>query len=123
MVEELDNYIISTKNNRQGLLDGMQIYCNEEVETEPHFHIRLKDNVGVAIYFNKAEYLEPLSRLLTDEEVKIIVKYLNSRCNIETFKDYTNWQYLIYAWNNQNYNIKLNDDIVMPDYTKLNERK
>lgn len=118
MVEEIDNYTISTWSNRGELPDGMQIYCNEEGEAEPHFHIKLIDGVNVAIYFYKAEYLQPFSRPLTDEEVKIIFKYLNSRCNIEPFR--TNWEYLIFAWNNQNDNRKINNETVMPDYTKLN---
>ena len=130
MVEGFDDYIISTKNNRTGLLDDTQIFCNEEVETEPHFHIKLKDNADVAIYFDKAEYLEPLQRTLTNEELDIIIKYLKQKCNIKFFKDYTNWQYLIYAWNNQNANTMsfifpakegLDVNMQMPDFRMLNK--
>lgn len=132
MIEEIDNYTISPWNNRQGLPDEMQIYCNEEVETEPHFHIKFKDGIDVAIYFDRAEYLYPLYRKLTDAEIDVVIKYLNSKCNIKYFIDYTNWQYLIYAWNNQNANsqgyvypnkVELDENIEIPNYTKLNEKE
>lgn len=132
MIEELDNYVISTTNNRNSLLDGMQIYCDEEVEAEPHFHIKFKDGIDVAVYFDRAEYLYPLYRKLTDAEIDVLIKHLNSRCNIDYFKDYTNWQYLIFAWNNQNANVQgyiypskkeLDESMAMPDYTKLDKEQ
>ena len=133
MFEEIDNYIISTKNNREGLLDGMQIYCNEEVEQEPHFHIKFADNTDIAIYFDRAEYLEPLERQLTDAELDILVRYLKSKCSKDirdNFNIDTIWQYLIFAWNNQNansqgeiypYKDKIDENMEMPDYAKLKE--
>lgn len=130
MIEELDNYIISTDNNRIGLIDGMQIYCDEDIETEPHFHIKLKYNAEVAICLKKAKYLHPISRRLTTQELLALIKYLQQKCNIEYYNNYKNWQYLIYAWNNQNLiqgafifpaKEKLDINMPMPDYKKLNE--
>lgn len=132
MYEEINNYTISSCNNRQGLPDGMQIYCDEEVEAEPHFHIKFADGIDVAVYFGKAEYLEPLSRKLTNEEIDVLINYLNSRCNIDYFKDYTNWRYLIFTWKNQNANSQgsiypnkeeLDENMEMIDYRKLNEEQ
>ncbi len=133
MIEELDNYIISTDNNRIGLIDGMQIYCDEDIETEPHFHVKLSNNSNVAIYFRKPKYLYPIYSKLSDEELEVLNNYLKSKCSdyiVKHFNIDTNWKYLIYAWNNQNANSqgsiyphkeKLDENMEMPDYTKLNE--
>ena len=131
--EEQDNYRISTWQNRGELPEGMEIYCDEDIESKPHFHIKLPDSCNVAIYFDKAEYLYPLSRKLTEEEIEIVVKYLKQKVTEEVFRGYwkteTNWKYLIYAWNNENtggswcyYPEKeeVSEDLEMPDYRKLN---
>lgn len=133
MIEEIDNYTISTWNNRQGLSDEMQIYCDEDVEAEPHFHVKLQNGTDIAIYFKNAQYLKPLSRKLTNEELNVLIKYLQAKCSMQLGKfkaDMTNWQYLIFAWNNQNvnsqgsiypYKEELDENIEMPDYRNLNE--
>ena len=93
MVEEINNYIISTENNRIGLLEDMQIYCDEE-EQEPHFHIKLANNTDIGLYFGKAEYLQPLSRPLTDVELDVLVEYLKSKSSeyiVNHFNINTNW--------------------------------
>ena len=132
--EEHDDYVVSTWENRRDLLEGMQIYCDDDIEAKPHFHIRLPDSCNVAIYFDKAEYLYPLSRKLTEEEIQILIKYLSRKCEGKYVKaiagDRTNWEYLIHAWNNENtggswcyYQEKeeVSEDLEMPDYSKLNE--
>lgn len=132
--EEQDNYVISTWANRKGLPDGMNIYCDEDIEAKKHFHIKLPDSCNVAIYFDKAEYLEPLSRKLTDEEIEILIKYLNQNVDEDCFrgawKNKTNWNYLKGAWNQENTGgnwcyyqekEKLSEDLEMPDYRLLNE--
>lgn len=132
MIEEIDNYIISTRNNREGLMDGMQIYCDEDMEQEPHFHVRLPNNSEVAIYFKKAEYLFPIFSKLSDVELEVLINYLKAKCSNYIKKHFTidtNWKYLIFAWNNQNannqgfiypYKEELDENLEMPDYMKLN---
>ena len=134
--EEHDDYVVSTWENRRDLPDGMEIYCDDDIEAKPHFHIKLPDSCNVAIYFDKAEYLEPLSRKLTDEEIEIMIKFLSRKCEGRYVRklagDSSNWELLIFAWNNENTGgswcyyqekEKLSDDLKMPDYSRLNEKK
>ena len=132
MVEEIDNYTISTWSNRSDLIEGVQIYCDEDIELAPHFHIKLPDKSDVALYFDRAEYLQPLQRPLTDKEIEMLIRYLKQKCHIEYYDNYTNWEYLIYAWNNQNCTTnnfifpekeQLNSNLKMPDYRNLNKEQ
>lgn len=82
----------------------------------PHFHI-LKDNKTIqCVRIDKAEYFTHSGKYtyeLNSEEIKALIKFLNSRYPV------TNWVYVVNQWNLENKNYQISDDLDMPDYTKL----
>jgi len=133
LVEDVDYFNISLQD-RDERLDGGRIYCNEDSEKEPHFHYRLKDGADVVILFKEAEYMYPLERLLTNKEIDNLITFLKGTTKSE-YGEENNWETAIFAWNNENYKAnshnngifpyyeKLQEDLPMPDYTKLKEEQ
>lgn len=81
--------------------------------------------------YEKAEYLEPKPRALTKNEIDNMIRILKTEYN-KAYKE-THWKAGVWLWNNQNYEYngnsptwfpkykKLDENIKMPDYTKLND--
>lgn len=117
-------------------LNGGRCYTRQDQEREPHFVYELATGEQFNILFERAEYLQPVHRKLTKQELEILVRYLNApqledeRLSLD-FKNY--WQFGVWLWNDQNYDYvrsnpswfpkykKLDENLQMPDYTKLNE--
>ena len=116
------------------VLNGGKCYTRQDQERVPHFCYELSTGEVFCILFEKAEYLQPISRKLTQEELNVLVKFLNS------FKHYkrgnnnvTAWESGVWLWNDQNYEYnqygeswfpkykKIDENIKMPDYSKLND--
>lgn len=117
-------------------LNGGRCYTKQDQERTPHFIYKVPTGEEFSILFEKAEYLQPIPRKLTQEELDVLVKFLNT----EEPKEYkikneieTYWQSGVWLWNNQNYDYnedspkwfpkykKIADGVKMPDYTKLND--
>ena len=123
---------VITINSNERRLKEAKIYLERDEEVIPHFNLVLKDGSTFKIMLEKAEYIEPIPRKLTDEEIDIVIKYLDSKCEDEyfggRFEGYKNWHLLIFAWNNENAHAqsyiypkkrRLNEKLPMPDYKKL----
>lgn len=115
-------------------IGGGKCYTQQDQEKRPHFIYELKTGEKFGILLEKAEYLFPISRKLTQQELDVLVKLLNApveeNYKIKNVKN--NWEFGILLWNSQNYNYnkyssnwfvkykKINENTTMPDYTKLN---
>lgn len=133
LVEYKDDCYFTNKYDTKDFLDGASLITRRDQEAKPNFHYILKDGTDISILFEKAEYLEPIPRKLTQEELDRLVKFLNMYKDKEHTR--TNWQSGVWLWNDQNYNDnephylnylprykKIDENIKMPDYTKLNDR-
>lgn len=101
--------------------DGFEVYVNtDDGGNIPHFHYRVKgswDN-HTCIKLDKPEYFhhDGKESLLNSKQRKNLIQFLN-RFDDEEGK--TNWQILVIEWNRNNSNKKVDRNIPMPDYTKL----
>lgn len=132
LIEYVDSCHFSDYD-RDERLECARVYCEAEIELEPHFHYVLPDGSDIAISFLEAEYLYPLKRKLTEREIENLITFLkgshsNNRWNC------TNWKLGIITWNRQNYrkskgewesiypnHKKLDENLQMPDYRLLNK--
>lgn len=88
----------------------------------PHFHIVDKQTLGskfhTCIKITSAEYFHHTGKedVLNSKQRKLLVTYLSS-----TIKHgLTAWEYLVMTWNFNNSDLNVDENIQMPDYTKLN---
>lgn len=110
-------------------LNGAMLYTKQDQERTPHFIYRTADGEEIGILYEKAEYLEPKPRALTKEEIENLIQVLSRKYKTGTRE--THWQAGVWLWNDQNYEYnnyapswfpkykKLDENIRMPDYTKL----
>lgn len=114
-------------------LEGGKCYTMQDQERTPHYIYELNTGEKFAILLEKAEYLHPIPRKLTQHELDILVKYLNAPVIEKLFKCKNYWQMGIFMWNNQNYDYnehspswfpkykRIDENISIPDYSKLND--
>lgn len=126
-IEYIDTATFGLKKH----LNGGTCYTKQDQERTPHFIYKVPTGEEFAILFEKAEYLQPTSRKLTQKELDVLVKFLNTEYKIKEEVE-TYWQSGVWLWNNQNYEYneyspkwfpkykKIADNVKMPDYTKLN---
>lgn len=126
-IEYIDTATFGLKKH----LNGGTCYTKQDQERTPHFIYKVPTGEEFAILFEKAEYLQPTSRKLTQKELEVLVKFLNTEYKIKEEVE-TYWQSGVWLWNNQNYEYneyspkwfpkykKIADNVKMPDYTKLN---
>lgn len=131
-----EEYIDITVFGTEKDLNGGRCFTTLDQERTPHFIYKLKTGEKFGILFEKPEYLYPIQRKLTQDELDILVSFLNKVNNSKYLpKPETNWQTGLWIWNWQNYKSnfyspswfprykKLDENLVIPDYTKLNERE
>lgn len=126
-IEYIDTATFGLKKH----LNGGTCYTKQDQERIPHFIYKVPTGEEFAILFEKAEYLQPTPRKLTQKELDVLVKFLNAEYKIKEEVE-TYWQSGVWLWNNQNYEYneyspkwfpkykKIADNVKMPDYTKLN---
>lgn len=126
-IEYIDTATFGLKKH----LNGGTCYTKQDQERTPHFIYKVPTGEEFAILFEKAEYLQPTPRKLTQKELDVLVKFLNTEYKIKEEVE-TYWQSGVCLWNNQNYEYneyspkwfpkykKIADNVKMPDYTKLN---
>ena len=90
-----------------------------------HFHYRDSQTRGqefhTCIKIEKAEYFHHTGKedVLNSSQRKELVKFLNEPYHNKRFNG-TNWHYLLNLWNNENNsNLVVDEDLVMPDYRQL----
>lgn len=126
-IEYIDTATFGLKKH----LNGGTCYTKQDQERTPHFIYKVPTGEEFAILFETAEYLQPTPRKLTQKELDVLVKFLNTEYKIKEEVE-TYWQSGVWLWNNQNYEYneyspkwfpkykKIADNVKMPDYTKLN---
>lgn len=130
--EYIDITVFGTKKE----LNGGRCFTKLDQEKTPHFIYQLKTGEEFGILFERPEYLSPIPRKLTQEELDTLVNFLSKTNNSKYLsKPETNWQTGLWVWNWQNYNFnsyspswfpkyrKLDENLLMPDYKKLNENE
>lgn len=129
--EYIDSASFSTKYD----LKGGRCFTRQDQEREPHFIYKLATGEEFTISFIEPKYLYPIPRKLTQQELDILVDFLTSPLNEEyKIKDVSNgWEDGVWTWNHQNYKYnnnsqkwfprykKIDENMPMPNYTKLNE--
>ena len=88
----------------------------------PHFHIVDKQTLGskfhTCVKIEYAEYFHHTGKedVLNTKQRKSLVNYLSAINK----RGLSNWEYLVTTWNYNNSGMNIDEDIPMPDYTKLN---
>ena len=86
----------------------------------PHFHIMDKSTLGkkfhTCVKIETPEYFHHTGKVdvLNSKQRKSLVEFLKS-----SHRNGTKWEMLIDLWNINNSTIKVDDNIDMPDYTKI----
>lgn len=108
---------------RIGYIGDLEIYIRtDDPGNIPHFHIWDKETMGDrfhgCIRIDKAEYFfhEGKYSTLNSKQRKELVKFLKSPYRTTGL---TNWERLVLEWNDNNSEINLSDDYLMPDYFTL----
>ncbi len=116
-------------------LEGGRCYTIQDQERTPHFIYELNTGEKFGILFEKAEYLYPNPRKLTQDELDVLVNFLITPVDEEyKRKDVSNgWEDGVWLWNKQNYDYnkhspswfpkykRIDENTPMPDYSKLND--
>ena len=91
----------------------------------PHYHYMDKSTRGqefhTCIKLESAEYFHHTGKedVLNSAQRKKLVEFLESPHH--RYKEETNWQHLLYLWNNENNSSKkVDEDLKMPNYVELN---
>ena len=87
----------------------------------PHFHIVDKTTLGskfhTCVKIESAEYFHHTGKedVLNTKQRKSLVNYLSATNK----RGLSNWEYLVTTWNYNNSNMNIDEELPMPDYTKL----
>lgn len=93
----------------------------------PHFHIEDNEGFDSCLKFSSPEYFVHgchRSKFHNKKEKENLIDFLNQPVSEKIQKRYknikTNWQFLVFLWNKSYQRFeKLDDNLEMPDYTKL----
>lgn len=86
-IEYIDTATFGLKKH----LNGGTCYTKQDQERTPHFIYKVPTGEKIAILFEKAEYLQPTPRKLTQKELDVLVKFLNTEYKIKEEVE-TYWQ-------------------------------
>ncbi len=131
----LTEYIDSACFGIEKHLEGGRCYTIQDQERTPHFIYELNTGEKIGILFEKAEYLYPIPRKLTQHELDVLVNFLIKPVDKEYKRKYISngWEDGVWLWNYQNYDFnnyspkyfpkykKIDENTPMPDYSKLND--
>lgn len=108
---------------RVGFINDYEIYVmTNDPGKIPHFHIRDKETQGnkfhTCVRIETSEYFHYPGKMdiLNSKYRKELVQFLQSKHKSGKF---SNWEYLILLWNDNNSNIEVSTSQKMPDYIKL----
>lgn len=128
-IEYIDIARFTDKEESEKYLNGGMCYIKQDQERTPHFYYQLSTGEEFCIMFEKAEYMQPIKRKLSQKELDNLVSFLNAKSKQES--PFNKWQIGVGLWNNQNYEYNENSpkwfpqykrilETMIPDYTKLN---
>lgn len=108
---------------RLGFINDLEIYVRTDDPGKiPHFHICDRETKGqkfhTCVQISKCAYFKHTGKedTLNSKQRKDLVEFLGK---IHKSKKFSNWEYLIAIWNDNNSDVEVPVDCQMPDYTKL----
>lgn len=126
ILDEDDNVILEMA--RVGFINEYEVYIHtDDPGNIPHFHIWDVNTKGkkfhTCIRIDEPKYFHHTGKedVLNSGDRKDLVMFLNQQPKNKRFK--TNWEYLLSMWNDNNSSVEIDEDIPMPDYTKLPNKK
>lgn len=86
----------------------------------PTIHINLYDDIKCSLRIDKAEYVNNLEgeRVLTNEELEVIILYLKDEALSEDFKNETQYSLCRKVWNLNHWELKV-PEMEIPNYNIL----
>ena len=112
-------------------LDGCEVFIvtdDDLLSNIPHFHYRKKEKNKInkfhtCIRFDEAKYYyhEGNEDYLNDSQINNLIIFLNSKPKYGNFIN--NWEEILFIWNTQNENLKIDNHLKMPNYNKLKVKK
>ena len=105
-----DNYDVVVFTNDSGKIPHFHYFDDNTRGSEFHTCIRL----------DKPEYFHHSNKdgILNSKQRKELINFLRSPH--KRYKNETNWQHLVYLWNDENNSdVSVDENIPMPDYNKL----
>lgn len=115
--EDIIQLISNLEVRRQiGNIKMLTIYVYNNEGNIPHFHIKKvgKQDCCIKILTNEYFIHPKHSTTLSRNELKLLIDFLNSKENNETY-----WSLIIKEWNKQS-NIKVNINTKIPNYMNIN---
>ena len=108
--------------------DKFEVYIHtDDPGNEPHFHIRDASTRGqdfhTCIKILSPEYFHHTGKedVLNSHEKKALVEFLKEKpTNSKKTAFVSNWDKLVYEWNENNSNVYVDEDMEMPNYMDLN---
>lgn len=117
-----------TEMARVGITDDdYEIYINTNDGGKiPHFHYRKAKNWNefhTCIMIEKADYFHHGSKqdILNSKQKKELVEFLANKPKSKRYQ--TNWELLVEMWNLNNSDVEIDEDIIIPDYQQLPNKK
>lgn len=107
--------------------DKYEVYINtDDPGNEPHFHIRDKGTRGqkfhTCVKINDAMYFRHPGKmdLMNTHMRQALVDFLSAvPTKTKKISFPTNWDKVIYEWNENNSNMKVDEEKTMPDYINI----
>lgn len=104
--------------------DGFEIYINtDDGGNKPHFYYRQGKypnfTFHTCIEIKNSSYFHHDGKedVLNSRQRKDLVKFLKSKCKNPKYE--TNWEKILYDWNDNNSNINVDVEQDMPNYLEL----
>lgn len=103
--------------------DNYEVYVNSNDGGKiPHFHYRNPDDwksFHTCIRIDDAGYFHHGNKdcILNSKQRKNLIKFLRSAPKDRRFK--TNWDYIVYLWNTNNSDTRIDKYMMMPNYNSL----
>lgn len=120
-IEEMARIGYINKNNNPDEVSDFElvVYTDDEGNI-PHMHVKIQGKVNACIRYDSAEYFEhgKYTNKVPMKVAKQIDRLLRSK---NEFTCDTQWKAAVLMWNMNNSKMKLDKNIVQPDYTKLNK--
>lgn len=99
--------------------NGYRFFVYGGEGNNPHFHVVKDKQTICCIRLDCVEYWHENKFPKCDSKLRdIIIEHLTSSYRVSKF-NITNWEYLVQAWNNDNPDHTMPEDMQMPNYKNL----
>ena len=125
IIEEEDFDTVLSEMSRIGFIGNYEIFIRtDDPGKYPHFHIWDRETRGqkfhTCVRLDDAKYFHHTGKegVLNSKERKSLVAFLKLK---HKYLEISNWMYLINEWNNNNSDVELDMNLLMPDYLNLKD--